>query len=128
MTDQTTQLMINIDTDPDTDTEELAELTQQLRGELRELDVESVDLVRAGQPHERAKAGDPVTWGQLLVTLLASGGVVVTLVNVLQSWLTRHENSSVTIEIDGDALEVTGIPSEQQQRLINIWLSRHGES
>ena len=126
MLDQTTQLVLSIDAGPDTDVEELAELTQQLRSELLELDVESVDLVRAGEAPERAKAGDPVTWGALLVALTASGGVLTTLVNTLQSWLTRHERRSVTLEIDGDRLEVTGISSQEQQRLIDTWLSRHG--
>jgi hypothetical protein len=126
MSDQTTQLTLNLDAGPDTDTEELAELTQQLRGELLELNVEAVDLARAGEAPERAKAGDPVTWGALLVALTASGGVLITLINTLQSWLTRHERRSVTLEIDGDKLEVTGISSEEQQRLINTWLSRHG--
>jgi hypothetical protein len=125
MSDQTTQLMLDIDAGPDTDTEELAELTRQLRGALLELDVEAVYLVRAGEAPERAKAGDPITWGALLVALTASGGVLITLINTLQSWLTRHERRSVTLEIDGDKLEVTGISSEEQQRLINSWLSRH---
>jgi hypothetical protein len=126
MSDQTTQLTLNLDAGPDTDTEELAELTQQLRGELLELNVEAVDLARAGEAPERAKAGDPIAWGELLVTLAASGGALVTLIGTLQSWLTHHERRSVTLEIDGDKLEVTGISSEEQQRLINTWLSRHG--
>ncbi len=125
MPDQTTQLMLNINAGPETDEEELAELTQQLRKELLELDVEAVG-VRAGEAPERAKAGDSVTWGALLVALVASGGVLTTLINTLQSWLTRHERNSVTLEIGGDKLEVTGISSEEQQRLINAWLSRHG--
>ena len=126
MPEQTTQLMLDIDAGPDVDEEELAELTHQLRGELLELDVEAVDLVRAGEAPERAKVGDPITWGALLVALAASGGVLTTLINTLQSWLTRHERRSVTLEIDGDKLEVSGISSEEQQRLINAWLSRHG--
>jgi hypothetical protein len=126
MSEQRAQLILDIDAGPDTDTEELAELTQQLRRELSELDVEAVDLVRAGEAPEGAKAGDPIAWGELLVTLAASGGALATLINVLQSWLTRHERRSVTLEIEGDALEVTGISSEEQQRLINTWLSRHG--
>jgi hypothetical protein len=28
--------------------------------------------------------------------------------------------------LDGDALEVTGISSRQQQELIGIWIERHG--
>jgi hypothetical protein len=126
MTDQTIQLMVNIGASPNTDSEGLATLTRQLREDLLELDVETVDLVRAGKAPEGAKAGDPVTWGALLVALVASGGVLTTLVNTLQSWLTRHERRSVILEIDGDKLEVTGVSSEEQQRLVNTWLSRHG--
>ena len=126
MPHQTTQLMLTLDAGPEADDEELAELTRQLREELLELDVETVDLVRAGKVPEKAKAGDPVTWGALLVALVASGGVLTTLINTLQSWLTRHERRSVILEMDGDKLEVSGVSSEEQQRLINTWLSRHG--
>ena len=44
MKDQSTQLILSLDIGPETDIEELAELTQQLREELLELDVEAVDL------------------------------------------------------------------------------------
>ena len=125
MPDQTAQLMLNLDAGPETDAEELAELTRQLREDLMELSVEAVDLVRAGKAPEGAKAGDPVAWGTLLVTLAASGGVLTTLISALQSWLTRHERRSVTLEIGGDKLEMTGISSEGQQRLIDAWISRH---
>ena len=125
MIDQTAQLMLNIDAGPEADAEELEQLTRQLRGELTELDVETVNLVRAGAAPRGAKVGDPITWGALLVTLTASGGVITTLIGALQPWLTRHERRSVTLEIDGDKLEVTGISSEEQQRLVNAWVSRH---
>lgn len=124
MTDQTTQLILKIDAGPEADAEELEELTRKLREELAELDVKAVDLVRAEAP-ARAKVDDPATWGMLLVALTASGGVITTLISTLQSWLTRHERRSVTLEIEGDKLEVTGISSEEQQRLINAWVSRH---
>jgi hypothetical protein len=126
MTDQTTQLKLNINAGPEADIEELAELTRQLREELIELEVEAVDLVSAGETPAEAKAGDSVTWGTLMVTLAASGGILTTLINVLQAWLTRHEQRSVTLAIGDDKLEVKGLSSEEQQRLINTWLSRHG--
>jgi hypothetical protein len=125
MLDQTIQLILNIDAGPEADVEELEQLTLQLRGELVELDVEAVDLVRAGEVPDRAKAGDPITWGALLVALTASGGVLTTLINAIQSWLTRHERRSVTLEIDGDRLEVTGVSVEEQQQMINAWINRH---
>lgn len=125
MSGQTTQLMLNVDAGPETDGEELEYLTRQLREELAELEVETVDLVRAGSVPQGAKAGDPMTWGALLVALTASGGVLTALISALQSWLTRHERRSVTLDISGDTLEVTGISSDEQQRLINAWINRH---
>jgi len=95
MTDQTTQLMLHLDADTDTDLKELEELTQQLHQELIELDVEAVDFVSAGETPSKAKAGDPIAWGTLLLTLAASGGVFTTLINVLQSWLSRHKGGGV---------------------------------
>ena len=46
-------------------------------------------------------------------------------VGMLQSWLTRHERHRVTVEINGDKLELAGVTAEQQQRLIDAWVSRH---
>lgn len=125
MTYQATRLTLNINPGPQADAEEIAELTRQLRTEVMELNVESIDLVHAREVPAQAKSGDPITWGTLLVTLAASGGVLTTLINVLQPWLTRHKGCSVTLEIDGDKLEVQGISSKEQRRLINDWLSRH---
>lgn len=66
--------MLKIDAGLEVDAKELEEVTRQLRNELLELDVEAVDLALAGEVPERAKAGDPIAWGTLLVTLAASGG------------------------------------------------------
>jgi hypothetical protein len=125
---QNTQLVLGIDVGQDADEEELADLTRQLREEVLELDVDAVDLVRSGETPERAKSGDPVAWGNLMVTLVTSGAALVTLISTLQAWLKPHQrrNCSVSLEIDGDKLEVTGISSEEQQYLIDSWLRRHG--
>ena len=128
MADQATQLRLTIDAGPDADERELEALTLQLKDELIDLDVESVDLARAGEIPERAKVGDPVTWGDLILQLVAAGGVLTTLIGALQAWLTRHERRSVTVEIDGDKLELTGASAEQQQRLIDAWISRHSKT
>lgn len=124
MLDQTTQVILDIHTDSETDVDELAKLTQQLREELLELDVEAVDLASVGKKPEKAKAVDPISWGTLLVTFVTAGGAS-TLINTLQSWLSRHERRSVTLKIGDDELAVTGISSEEQKRLIDAWLSRH---
>ena len=118
-------MVININSSPDDDNEQLERLTHQLNEDLRELDIDKVDLIRKGDAPIGAK-GDVMTWGSLLVTL-ASSGVLSTLVNTLQSWLTRHERQSMTIEIGGDKLQITGISSEEQKRLIEDWINRHKE-
>ncbi len=125
MPEKTKQVILNIDAGQEDDPEEIERFTQQLREDLTELDVEAVDLVRAGETPAKAKVGDPITWGTLLLTLAASGGVITTVINVLQSWLTRQERRSISLEIDGDKLEIKGISSKEQQRLINEWRSRH---
>lgn len=125
MADVTKEVILHIDTNQETDAQELEHLTQQLRNELLELNVESADLVQAGEKPSQAKVGDPISWGTILVTLLATGGVVTTLINAIQSWLTRNERRSITLEIDGNKLQITGISSEEQQQLIDAWIKRH---
>ena len=128
MSDQITQIALNIKSGRETDIQELAVLTEKLRNELMDLKVEAVDFVSAGKAPQRAKAGDPVTLGTLLLTIVASGGLLTTLINALQSWLTRHERSSITLEIDGDKLQVTGRLTKQKQPLVDAWIKRHQQT
>ena len=124
MTDRPTRVLLRIATDPETDEQEMEEFWRRLRQELAELDVDAVDQVRGGEAPAGAK-GDSVTLGMLLVTLAASGGVLTTLISTVQSWLTRQKRHAVTLEIEGDKLVITNASSEQQQRLIDAFLSRH---
>lgn len=125
MSDETTQLTLFLDAGLESDAEELTELTRQLRYELLDLDLESVDLVYNGVLPPKSKAVEPFTFGALLLTLAASGGVITTLINAIQSWLTRHDRRSVTLEIGGDKLVVGGISPKEQRQLINAWADRH---
>lgn len=83
------------------------------------------DLVTSDGKPAKTKALEAIDWGELLVTLGASGGVITTLINVLQSWLGRQEQGSVKLKFGDDEIEVNGKPSEEQQLLINAFLSRH---
>jgi hypothetical protein len=88
-----------------------------------ELDVEDVDLARAGEIPAKAKPGDPITWGDLIITF-ASGEVLVALINFVQAWVTSRKGS-VTVEIEGDKVVIPANPSREQQRAIDAWLRRH---
>jgi hypothetical protein len=119
------QLLVTLDTEPEPDTEDLERLTRQLREELSELDVQA-DLMTGGSAPANTKAGDVIEWGTLLLTLAASGGVITTLINAIQTWLTnRNQPVTVTVEIGGDKLQITGNPSPEQQRIIDAFLHRH---
>jgi hypothetical protein len=123
MTDQPMQAMLTLEAGPEADLEDLEGLTRQLRTELLELDVDAVDLVRAGEMPAKAKAGDPITWGQLLLTFVSGGGLAA-FIGLLQAWLIRQGQSSVTVKIGDDELTVTGNPTEQQREAIEVWLRR----
>jgi hypothetical protein len=121
----TTDLIIRINSASD-DQEELERSTHQLREELLDLNLESVDLVKKGDPPKGSKAGEEVvSWGSLLVSLAASGGALPGLIGTVQSWLSRKENQKITMQIGADKLEMTGISSEQQDKLIDAWINRH---
>jgi hypothetical protein len=126
MAENEKQLKLTLEADPEADDKELATMAQQLRSGILNLDeVESVDVARVGTIPENAKGGDVVTWGQLLITLVGAGSGLTALLGIVQSWLSKDERRSITLEINGDKLSITGISSEQQQQMINTWLERH---
>jgi hypothetical protein len=124
MEDQPTTLGIGVAVGPDADAEDLAEATLQLRRELLELDVDAVEVPRAGEPPPGTRAVDLAAVGALVITLAQSQllGAVVTAV---QSWLSRSRQRSIKLELGGDVLELTGVASDEQRRLTDEWLRRH---
>ena len=112
----------------ESDTEELAQLTAKLRRELLQLDVDAVDQPVGGEPPEGAKAVDMILVGTLLVSLARSGEKLGPVVRMVQSWVGTRTARTVKLELDGDAIEITGASSHDQQRLIDLWIERHAES
>ncbi len=117
MTDKEMRLMLNIDADA----EKLEDLTLQLQEDLKELDVKTYQ-VSAGKAPERAKAGEPVILGALLVTI--SRDVVKMLIDALRSFLSTTGSRGIDMEICGNKLKIMGgISSKEQQRLIDSWIA-----
>ncbi len=119
------QLKLTIDPSAQTDDEELDRLARQLCQEILELDVEDAVPLKEGQAPVGSKSGGAITLGALLITTLASSGAIPPLFDLLKTWLTRHGQRSVTLEIDGDKLEVKGVSAQEQKQLIDEWMSRH---
>jgi hypothetical protein len=107
------------------DAQDLAELVGRLRAEVVEHEFDLVhDL--AGEPVPGgAKAADPAGVDSLLIALAASGGVLTSLIGLLQAWLLRGSARTLVVELDGDRLELSAATSEERRRLTNAWLSRH---
>lgn len=125
MTERVGRLDLCIDAGPEADAAELDELAVQLREQLLELDIEGADRATAGQAPPGARAGDILLAGALTVMLVQSSGLLTTLVETVQSWVSRSDGRSVKLEIDGDVLEVTGITRTDQRKLIETWIDRH---
>jgi hypothetical protein len=124
MEDQLAMLGIQVAVGPDADPEEVAEATLQLRRELLDLDVEAVEVPRAGAPPPGTRAVELAALGALVVTVAQSpllGPVLAT----VRSWLAGSPQRSIKLELDGDALELSGLSSKEQQRLADEWLRRH---
>jgi len=66
--------------------------------------------------------------GTLLVSLARSGEKLGPVVRMVQSWVGTRTARTVKLELDGDAIEITGASSHDQQRLIDLWIERHAES
>jgi hypothetical protein len=104
--------------------EDVAEATLQLRRELLELDVEAVELARAGEPPPGTRAVDFVALGSLVVTV-ANSGLLGAVVAAIRSWVEGRPQRSIKLELGGDVLELSGVSSADQRRLADAWLRRH---
>jgi hypothetical protein len=116
-------LQIQIGQGKGTDAEELEDATGRLREELLELDVDAVDRPAAGPAPPGSRGLEIAALGTLLVTLAHDALPVV--LATLGSWVSRHGERSVTIELDGDRIEVSGASAEDQRRLVEAFLARH---
>jgi len=121
VTDQPVSFSLYIDAGPEADDEESDVLARRLREDLFGLDLDSVELVREG-PAKAGTKGHPLTLGALAVTLAPV--MVTALMNMLQSWLSRHKEAVITVKGAQGEIAVTGVPSKEQQQVIKDWLSR----
>ncbi len=118
------KLDVQVDLGSDAEAEEVAEATLQLRRDLLDLDVEAVELARAGEPPPGTRAVDFIALGTLIVTV-ANSGLLNAVVAGMRSWLGDHPQRSIKLKLGEDVLELTGVSSEEQRRLADAWLRRN---
>jgi hypothetical protein len=117
----TADVILQVQGAPDDDDAEIAGLTQRLRAQLLDLNVESVDPVTDTTESVGAKGLEALI-GWLAVRFGTEG--LRTVVAAVVSWATRTGHS-VEVVYGGDVLKVSGVTSAQQERLINDFLARH---
>lgn len=125
MKDETSELAAVLDAGPDYEGEELFQLTQGLRGELLELDVDAVGLGAEGDAPDGAKGAELLAIGGLVVKFALNSAVLKSVVDTTVAWLGRQKARSVKLTLDGDTLELSGVSSDEQSRLVEQWIDRH---
>lgn len=127
MTEDQSELAIEVKANSDTDDEELAELTSRLRAELLQLDVAAVESASDGQPPADAKAIGLLAIGGLIVRFVLRPDALRGIISAVWSWTNRQRACSVKLTLDGDSLEITGPRSAEQERLVDLWIARHAD-
>ncbi|MCC5032160.1 hypothetical protein DMH02_002505 [Streptomyces sp. WAC 00631] len=120
-------VLLGLTSDGAADAEESERLTTRLRAELRGLDIDTLQVLADGAPPEGAKAVDPVTAGAVVLALSAPGGILTSLVGLLQDWLGRQSaRHRVSVTIDGDTVELEQATPEERRQVIDAFVRRHG--
>ena len=111
-------LTIHIEAGYDALPDDVDALTRTLRGELEELDLQSLALARApGTPPAGAKSAEAITLGALAITVLPS--MLPRLIEFIQAWSLRGQNRTVKIKANiGDrSLELEYSPGTSEAAL-----------
>jgi hypothetical protein len=117
-------LAVQVAVGPDSDDEEIAEATLQLRRELFDADVDAAEAHGQGEPPPGSRAVDVAALGALVVNV-ADSQLLAAVVAAVRSWLAGSPRRSIKLELGGDSLELTGVSSRDQRRLTDEWLARH---
>ena len=117
-------LGVQVAVGPEGDAAEVAQATLQLRRELLDLDVDTVEMPGAGEPPPGSRAVDVAAVGALVLNI-ADSQLLAAVVGAVRSWLAGSFRRSIKLELGGDALELTGVSSREQRRLTDEWLARH---
>ncbi|MFK0247648.1 hypothetical protein ACIQUM_23380 [Amycolatopsis azurea] len=109
------------------DAERADQLAGYLRGELIERGLADVKALPAGEAPPGSRGFDAVTAGGLLVTLGKSADGLRSVVTAVREWLSRggRVKRTVRLEIDGDVLELSEATLADQDKLVDLFVSRH---
>jgi hypothetical protein len=120
MPELTADVTVRIIGDPGEE-ENLALLTARLRSELRDLDVCDVEPPASPETPDDAK-GLGAALGWLVIRM--GRDPLRTVLAAIVDWALRNDHL-VEVTIDGDTLKLGRATREQQEQVVNTWLTRH---
>lgn len=106
------------------DPEELWQVRGRLRHTLETLGAEVA--LSADEPPSGAK-GTGIDVASLIISFTGGMPGIVDVVRAVKAWLVRDEAGSITLDIDGDRIEITKVSNADRDVLIRAWLSRHSD-
>jgi hypothetical protein len=116
------QMLLGV-VEEDTDDQYAEELALQLRRELLELDVDSVEPLTTDAP-EGARSGLGAVAGMLVATL--NTGNLTAVLGLVMKWLKRSPaKRSVRVELDGDVIVLDNADQDTTKALVDAFVARH---
>jgi len=117
------QLRVEL-TEDGSDAERLEEVTQQLRSELLDLDVDDVTTPSAGEAPAGARGLDIMAVGALLVSFQATQEALGSLLTAMRGWLNRGSDPKRTlrVQLGTNVIELSGHPSAVEEQLVAEFL------
>lgn len=118
---------IRIEGGSEADAEDLECLASELLMELRDIDEVEAAPGEAREAAPEESKGPAVDWGSVAVKILSAGGLG-SLVTALANFLNRDRDRSVTLEINGNKLQVSNLSKADAQELVRWFQLQTGMS
>jgi hypothetical protein len=125
MTSNIAQLSLQVAAAPDTPPDDLAALADQLRQELAELDVESVEPARVGPTPAGSKAIEAFALDILIVKVAPA--LLGKVARTVQDWLQRSHAQAIELTIDGDTIRFDRASQQDRNRLIGLLEAKYAK-
>jgi hypothetical protein len=123
MSERENILTIKINLNPGNHPNDLYKDTDQLRDELEDLDVKSVDIVRKEKLDPNAKGIEMFVLGNLIIKLAPV--ILPSLIQALNSWLSRHKGRTLKLTLGEDSIEIGDISSKEQEIALQEFIKSH---
>ena len=115
------EIRVKIKGDVCEDPELLDTYSRRLRAEVLELDVDSFDYEsQADAPKGSKGVGSAV--GDMILSLAPLDYALSGVMGAVESFVTRNDQCSITLEIGGNMISIDGTSPEEQQKLVDAWI------